>query len=667
MALIPLRSGGENIGLLQLNDHRPNQFTPEMIRFFEGLGASIGIALTRKQTDFKLQETLVEAQRFREALDHAPGYIYLKDIQSRYLYANQPTLALFGCSAAELIGCDDTRFFPSSTVKRLQEIDARVCLGEVTTEEIDVHDAKGGRRIYWEVKTPIYAEPGSKTIVGLMGISTDITERKQTEERLRKQAALLDMANDAIYVRGLDHTVRYWNQGAERLYGWTSAEALGRKITDLKIVDLAAFETAHAALLNAGTWTAELKQITKAGQPLTILYRWTLLRDAHGQPEEVLAINTDLTEHKKLELQFFHAQRIESIGSLAGGIAHDLNNILAPILMTAPHLRRTVSDPDSRMMIEAIETCAQRGVEIIKQLLTFARGTPGVHVSLPVRLLMRELRNIIRETFPRNIQPFVETPKNLWPVLGDATQFHQVLLNLCVNARDAMPDGGTLTLTVCNVTLDATSATMIPNAKPGPYVCVSVTDTGIGIPPEILDRIFDPFFTTKEIGKGTGLGLATTLGIVRGHSGFVRVDSQLGRGTTFQLYFPATPEARADAVLARKAPPDGAGELILVVDDEACLLDALRFTLEHHGYRALTAINGAEGLAAFSRQHAEVRAVLADIIMPVMDGPTMITALRAIEPDLPILGMTGLLDDLKRLKTIKLSAWLAKPFSEDAR
>ena len=281
----------------------------------------------------------------------------------------------------------------------------------------------------------------------------------------------------------------------------------------------------------------------------------TPLLDGQGGLLGYRGVDSDITEQKKLEAQFLRAQRLEGIGALASGIAHDLNNILSPVLMIAPLLRDSVPDADSRAMLDTIEGCAQRGAAIIKQLLTFARGTPGARVSLPAGYLLRDMDKIIRETFPRDIHPRTVTSEDLWPLLGDVTQVHQALMNLCVNARDAMPEGGTLTMGATNVTVDAAFAAMALGAKPGSYVCVSVADTGTGIPPEDLDRIFDPFFTTKEIGKGTGLGLSTVLGIVRGHEGFVRVDSRPRQGTTFELYFPAAPKAEvASAPGARRCP-----------------------------------------------------------------------------------------------------------------
>ena len=311
--------------------------------------------------------------------------------------------------------------------------------------------------------------------------------------------------------------------------------------------------------------------------------------------------------------------------------------------MTTPLLRSAVLDPDSLDVLDTIESCVKRGADVLKQLLSFARGKPGERVPLPLRHLVRDMDMIIRETFPRNIHSIVDIPVRLWLMPGDATQLYQVLMNLCINARDAMPDGGTLTIEGKNAIVDKALAAITPDARPGCYVCVRVSDTGIGIAPENLNRIFEAFFTTKEIGKGTGLGLSTVLEIVRGHEGFVRVDSKLGRGTTFELYFPASPEAKpADTDPSKTPPPCGQGEMILVVDDEPSMRNTLRCILEKHGYRVVLAAQGSEGVEVFCRHRAEIRAVLADSMMPVMNGPSMIATLKQMEPRLAILGMSGL-------------------------
>lgn len=492
--------------------------------------------------------------------------------------------------------------------------------------------------------------------------------RQQGEEQLRKQAALLDAASDAIYTRTLDRKVTYWNVGAERLYGLSRGEALGREITELAEMDATAFQCAEATLIEQGYWSGELTLRSRQGKEMVLFCRWSLLRDEGGQPTEVLAINSDVTARKQLEAQFLRAQRLQAIGALTGGIAHDLNNVLAPLMMISPLLREKVSDPVGLQLLETVETSVQRGAEIVKQMLTFARGKPESRALLPVRPLCKEVLKFIGETFPRKIRSLGNVSGGLWPVLADATQVHQALLNLCVNARDAMPAGGTLTVAAENVTLEQVSAAMPAEARPGHYVRLSVADTGTGIPPEFLEQIYDPFFTTKELGKGTGLGLATVHGIMRRHGGFVGVTSQLGRGTTFELYFPASPEAAAAGTAGPEArPPAGQGELILVVDDETEMRGVLRRLLEDHGYRVLTAAEGQEALALFAQHRAEVRAVVTDLMMPGMDGPELVHVLRGLDAELPILGMTGLTESasMKGLADSPLPALLVKPFRQD--
>ena len=618
-----------------------------------------------KQAQAALRES---EQRYRTIMEQAADAVFMHDETGRILDANRRACQSLGYTREELLSMSIGEIDPEAIQSGKHESWGRILAGESFTFESHQR-RKDGSALPVEVTLgPVQLPSGT----AVMGIVRDITQRqraaealRESEERFREQAALLDAANDAIYVRALDQTVTYWNAGAERLYGWSRAEALGRKITELGDQDPAAFAAAHVVLLERGNWSGELKKTSKEGQERLVFCRWTLLRDGLGRPKDVLAINTDITERKQLEAQYLRAQRMEGIGSLAGGIAHDLNNILTPILMTAPLLRETVGDPECREMLNTVEACAQRGADIIRQLLTFARGRPGVRVPLPVRHLLREMDTIIRETFPRNIRLSVAVRAELWSVLGDATQIHQALMNLCLNARDAMPEGGTLTLAAENLALDETFAALAFDAKPGAYVCLSVSDTGTGIPREDLDRIFDPFFTTKEVGKGTGLGLPTVLGIVRGHGGFVRVDSRVGLGTRFELCLPASPEGKAAAAPDLEVVlPHGHGELILVVDDEEAVRAVVQRMLEKHGYRAVVAEEGEEALRLVNQHGQEIRAVIADMMMPGMDGPALVRALRQGAPRLPILGMTGLADQggFKGLKDLELGPWLTKPF-----
>jgi len=375
---------------------------------------------------------------------------------------------------------------------------------------------------------------------------------------------------------------------------------------------------------------------------------------------------TDITERKELEAHLLRTQRLESVGRLASGIAHDLNNILSPMLMVPPLIREAVKDPELLKMVDLIDTNAQRGSSIIKQLLTFGRGMEGERVPVQLRSLVTEMSGIIRETFNKNIVTHQETPRDVWLVSGDATQLHQVLMNLCVNARDAMPEGGTLTLKLENQEFDESFARMTPGSKAGRYVCLSVTDTGQGIAPEHLDKIFDPFFTTKELGKGTGLGLSTVLGIVQSHEGFIQVHSQPGHGTQFKVYLPTTEAEEIQPVAEANQPlPKGHGELVLVVDDEKSVRDVTRRLLERNGYHVIEAAEGAEGITQYVAHQKKVQVVLTDLAMPVMDGPAFIRVLRRLNPQIRVVAMTGYQSksSLPADLGVPLGDRLAKPFS----
>jgi two-component system cell cycle sensor histidine kinase/response regulator CckA len=370
--------------------------------------------------------------------------------------------------------------------------------------------------------------------------------RQKAEDKIREQAALLDKAQDAIMVRDLEDRIIYWNKSAERLYGWSAEEVVGRDATQFFCVgDSPQHKRACQHVLEDGEWVGELRQLTRTGKPIIVESRWTLVREKAGVPKAKLIINTDVTERRKLEAQLLRAQRLETIGALAGGIAHDLNNVLAPILIGTQVLGAEPLGGDARKVLETMRARAQRGAEMIQQILSFARGVGGEPAVLDIKNSLAEVQTLAGETFPRSIRIQVKVPQQLYAVKGNATQLHQVLLNLCVNARDAMPNGGSLCLAAQNVALDKTITRWQPEPVSGPFVRISVSDTGHGIPPELLDQIFEPFFTTKELGKGTGLGLSTVLGIVKSHGGFLDVASAADKGTTFEFYLPAhSPEQR---------------------------------------------------------------------------------------------------------------------------
>ena len=506
-------------------------------------------------------------------------------------------------------------------------------------------------------------------VLRMAGSETDITARKLAEQQAREQAALIDITTDAILVLSLTGNIVFCNQGAQRVYGWEQAQMQGKNAHYLLYDDssLPQLELALKTVLEHGEWHGELYQYCKDDRKIIVEGRWTVIRDEQGNPKSILTVATDITEKKQLEAQFLRTQRLQSIGTLASGIAHDLNNILTPILAVAQLLPLKLPDLDdnTQELVKIVLDNCKRGSDLIKQILSFARGTETQRTTLQAGHLLVEVARVARQTFPKSIEICMDiATKDLWTVSADATQLHQVLLNLCLNARDAMANGGTITLAIANFFIDENYARMHLDARVGPYVAMTISDTGCGISTENLERIFEPFFTTKELGKGTGLGLSTVLGIVKSHGGFVEVYSEAGSGTCFKIYLPAV-EGTENQTFSELEPPPGAGELILVVDDETSILEITKTSLETYNYQALIARDGIEAIALFARHGHEIKAVLIDLMMPNLDSMTTIRTLQKLNPQVPIVVMSGLASNevLSKAASTDIQAFLAKPFT----
>ena len=502
--------------------------------------------------------------------------------------------------------------------------------------------------------------------IRVLGMMQDVTQRKLSEDTMREQARLLDLSQDAIMVRDLKNKVLYWNQTAQNIYGWTYGEALGKPVEDLLLRgELAHIPTAHAIALKNGEWSGEVKLYTKDGKELIVNSRWTLLRDPNGKPHALLVTHTNLTERKLLEEKFLRAQRLESVGALASGIAHDLNNVFTPILMSTQLLADPLDPATRANMLGILTTSARRGSEMVKQVLTFARGAESGQGIVQLKHLVGELETMMRDTFPPAIAIKKTVAADLWPVRGDPTQLYQVLINLCINARDAMPEGGALRIEAANAP-NHHASDGAPGKKAGPFVCITVADTGSGMTPEVQRKIFEPFFTTKEAGKGTGLGLSTVQTLVHAHGGHINLESKLGAGTQFNLFFPAEAVEKFDAAPARIEPPDGNHELLLFIDDESSIRQIIKTTLEAHDYNVLVAGDGSDGLELYTKERQRCALVITDLAMPGLDGYATIRALRNINPQLKIIAMTGVLEQqkLECLTEHKITL-LKKPVSAD--
>ncbi len=628
-------------------------------------------ALRKKEIEREREQAQLALRRseehFRSLIENASDVITVLDADGIVRYESASLERVLGYKPDELIGQKIFDYIHEEDRPVIVEKFSRSMRmpGSISTGQYRFRHRDGSWKVLETIGRNLLGNP---QVAGLVANSRDITERVEAEEQIREQAALLDKAQDAIFVEDLEGRISFWNRSAARLYGWDPEEAIGRATSMLLEKADAPFPPeVRADLFEKGEWHGELYQQTKTDAAVVVESRWTLVRDSHGHPKSVLVINTDVTERKRLEAQFLRVQRMESIGTLAGGIAHDLNNVLTPLMVAVKMLRDEVGGRSGQEILDTLETSVHRGAGIVQQVLSFARGVEGERTLLQVKHPLAEVVAIAKETFPRSIQITSRIDKNLWPTLGNATQLHQIFMNLCVNARDSMPHGGRLHVEAENVVIDENYARMQADANPGRYVVITVSDSGTGIPPEVLPRIFEPFFTTKEVGKGTGLGLSTAAGIVRSHHGFMNVYSELGKGTRFRIYLPACAQVGGEREAPGAAPlPRGSGELILVADDELAIRDILRLTLQSHGYKVLTAVDGPEAVALCAQNKGQVKAAIVDVMMPFMDGPATIRALQKIDPGLRFVAVSGLSENrtAEPLEGAKIS-FLSKPFTTE--
>ncbi|MGL5059433.1 MAG: hybrid sensor histidine kinase/response regulator, partial [Microcoleus sp.] len=676
---VPILQGEQLWGLLIAHQcSAPRQWQQSEIDLLRQLATQVGIAIQQSELYEQTRRELSERQRmqafleaseerFRTLSAAAPIGICQTNVAGSCLYTNDRWQEMSGLSFEDCLGDgwlqaihpkDRSTFFAAWDTY-LQGASERLPDFRIVTPQGEIR---------WVSARVAPIESATGEIAGYVRIDEDITDRKLAAQKITQQAALIDIATDAILVRDLDNRILFWSQGAERLYGWTAAEVLGEIAQEL-------FEREFSFQLNEGLniaiekgfWQDELEQVTKTGQKIIVASRWTLVRDEFGQPKSILAVNSDITEKKQLEAQFYRAQRLESIGTLASGIAHDFNNLLTPMLAVAQLLPLKIPnlDEQTRRLLLMLENSAKRGANLVQQVLSFSRGTEGKRVILQVGHLLLEAVNLAQRTFPKSIEISTDiSTRELWTISADATQIHQVLMNLLVNARDAMPNGGNLTIAIENRYLDENYARMNLEACVGSYVAIVVSDTGTGIPSDAIERIFDPFFTTKEVGRGTGLGLATVLGIVKNHGGFIRVSSELGKGTQFQVFLPAA-EGTPSQLTPEEERLRGNGELILIADDEETIREIIKTSLENCNYRTILASDGIEAIALYAEHKQEISVVLIDLMMPNLDGWTAIRTLQTINPQIDVIATSGLPVNGSLALPEEVKAFLPKPYTLD--
>jgi two-component system, cell cycle sensor histidine kinase and response regulator CckA len=613
-----------------------------------------------------------EHHRYQELFDFAPDGYLVTDESGTIQQANHTATQLFNLSQDLLVSKPLIIF-----IDKANQIAFHTQLNQLIQ--------KGDSLIDWEVSLKPRNKPSfpvsisvstthyspQDQLTGFRWLIRDLSQRKLREQAIYEQAELLNVATEAILVRNLENQILFWNKGAEHLYGWSASTARGSSTTELLYREVLPETEAHqnTLVMQTGKWQGELKQVTQFNQDVIVDSHWTLMRDEQGRPKAILIVNTDITEKKQLESQLLQCQREESLGTLSRGIAHDLNNILTPILGISQLLPIKLPSMDgaTRQLMNILETSARRAINLVEQIQLFAGGIKGEQTVFYLGPLISDVEQLAEKTFPKSIAFHTSIDPDLWYTEGNSTQIHQVLMNLCVNARDAMPHGGTLSLSAKNLVIDQHNVSMHPDARLEPYIVIKIVDTGVGIPPEVVSRIFEPFFTTKGKEQGSGLGLSIVNGIVKNHCGFVLVSSRVGRGSQFQIFLPAL---KTMAISEQKALnlPRGNAEFILVVDDEVTVLETTRLMLENFGYQVLMAKNGIEAIALYREHQNRISAILMDMMMPSMDGETAIRGLRDINPQVKIIANSGLALCSQSSLEVSLStnACLHKPYPLEA-
>jgi len=551
------------------------------IGFIFTVAASKQKELVTKKRQF---EELAESERkFRNLFEHSPaGMLRITTPHWNVVDANQALLRMFRVNTFDEV---KKTIFTISPLERKRLVAQLIAKGTVEDHETLLH-RKDGSELWVSFSASLFSRESHTEAVFV-----DITARRQAEEKIREQANLLDQAQDAILLINFNMHIRYWNKGAERMYGYSSAEVVTRNITEFIYNESGVkdFQQAYEHTIQNAEWSGELHQVKRGGAIIISDCRWKLARNPNGEPTGILQVCTNVTERKRLESRSLQTQRVESIGIFASGIVHDLNNVFAPILIGVQVLKRKIHDQRNRQILINIESSAKYGSEMAHQVLSFVKGAQGVHVKLITQKIVKDVSMQLKHIIPDNIRLYTQVSENISPIVGDATQIHQVLINLCKNAHDAMPQGGELTITAENTLVSKEMVEDYPDASEGEYVVFSVSDTGTGILPTEVHKIFEPFYTTKDIGKGTGLGLSISVGIVKGHKGFITVESEKGKGSTLKIFLPAISTTKIN-IQEAEIRPEINQPIIFVAysgdDNKYALLDSL----ENHGYEPLLAV-----------------------------------------------------------------------------
>ena len=664
---MPIKLGDETIGSIGINSLNKNVFFEDELNLLEIIKEQMETAILNAK---HVEALIMSEERYQTLTEVTPIGIFRSDTEGKGVYVNNKLCEITGITKAEAFSDgwidrlhpDDRDYVASRWIEAVR---AR----QEFKEEYRFINREGSS--VWVIAQAQEELGPQGEFKGYVGTLTDITDRKHSEEKIRFQASLLDQVRNAVIATDLEGKILYWNKFAEEIYQWTGDEVSGMHIFDA-IIPKGTEELAMSIMnstTESGHWEGDVVPKRKDGTTFPAHLILSVIRDERGKVIGRVGVVADITEKKMFEERLLRAQRLESIGILAGGIAHDLNNILQPIMMSVHLLKPGISGEKYERILNVVESSAERGADLIRQVLSFARGMESTRQILNTKYLISDVLKIMKETFPKSIEIKTYTDGDIRNIMGDFTQLHQVLLNICVNARDAMPGGGELVISTRNITLDEETVKTYYDTGPGDYVEIAISDTGSGIPPDVMDKIFDPFFTTKEQDKGTGLGLSTAYGIVKEHAGHIHAESETGRGTKFMVYLPAVPvKAQQESSTYESINlAAGTGETVLVVDDEPAVLDITRAMLEEFGYRVLTANNGHEALDVISDRKKRIDAAIVDMMMPVIGGKTVIRSLKKKRPSLKIISVSGYRKEHELIDVDEnlLDAFLNKPFNAE--
>lgn len=602
--------------------------------------------------------------------------IVIADAERRIISVNPAFAAITGHAEEDILG-RDCRLLEGQESDG--EVRARInrAMQDGTEFTGEILHYRKDKSTFWNELTisPVRSLAGKLT--HFIFVIRDITRRREVERSLRlseeRFRELAENIQEVFWMRDAkSEQILYVSPAYERVWGASRDSLYRRTISWMESVHPEDRERVYRAVVTrqtAGQYNEDYRIVRPDGTVRWINDRAFPIRDAGGTVLRVIGLAADITERKQLESRVLRAQRLEAIGSLANGVAHDINNILSPIMALSGILRQRLTTSEDHRMLDLIAHSAHRGAQTISQLLAFSRGVEGERAPMQIAALVREVTEQVRATLPADVHISADTPDSLPPVLADSSQLRQMLLNLCANAREAMPKGGKMSLTAKSVTVADKAPELPEGLNGGEFILVEVADTGCGISEEHKGRIFEPFFTTKPFGKGSGLGLSTVLGIARGHRGFVTVESKPQQGSTFRVYLP--PNRPATAAAADAAPTGKPGQPaghILVLEDMPDLRETMRITLEVVGYSVLTAGNGREGLEVFTRNRDKIRLVITDVMMPVLNGLDFVRALREVSPDLPVIALSGLSREVtpEIMKKLGITRLVPKPFQADS-